>query len=73
MVKTTVYLPEALKDRVAQLARAQGRSEADVIRAALEAFTTGSSPPRPRLGLFDSGRSDLGRRADDYLDGFGRT
>jgi Arc/MetJ-type ribon-helix-helix transcriptional regulator len=53
MVKTTVYLPEALKARLEQVAQEQNRSEADVIRAALEEFTA-RERPRPRLGLFSA-------------------
>ena len=52
MRKTTVYLPQELKERLERTARTQGRSEADVIRAALEAFTAPPERPRPRLGLF---------------------
>lgn len=55
MKKTTVYLPDELKQRLERTAREQQRSEADVIRAGIEIVTT-SHPPRPRLGLFSSGR-----------------
>ncbi len=54
MVKTTVYLPEDLKARLARTAREHGRSEAEVIRLALENFTKPLEHPRPRLGLFES-------------------
>jgi len=37
MRKTSVYLPDRLKDALAAQARATGRSEAEVIRAAVEA------------------------------------
>lgn len=36
MKKTSVYLPDALKDRLAAAARASGRSEAQVLRLAVE-------------------------------------
>jgi precorrin-2/cobalt-factor-2 C20-methyltransferase len=36
MKKTSVYLPEALKDRLALLARRTGRSEAQLLRTAVE-------------------------------------
>jgi precorrin-2/cobalt-factor-2 C20-methyltransferase len=46
--KTSVYLPEALKARLTEVARATGRSEAQLIRAAVErlvvAEPTGSAP-----------------------------
>ena len=37
MRKTSVYLPDRLKEALAARARATGRSEAEVIRAAIEA------------------------------------
>jgi hypothetical protein len=73
MVKTTVYLPEALKLRVEQIARAQGRSEAEIVRTALEQFAAGQDRPRPKLPLFSSGRGDIAERVDEILaEGFGR-
>jgi Arc/MetJ-type ribon-helix-helix transcriptional regulator len=73
MVKTTVYLPESLKERVTRVAREQNRSEAEVIRVALEAFTS-NARPRPTLPLFQSvGEPDLAERVDEILaEGFGR-
>ncbi len=71
MVKTTVYLPEALKEKLGLVAAREGRSEADVIRVALELYTL--TRPRPRLPLFDSGKPDLAERVDELLaEGFGR-
>jgi hypothetical protein len=69
MVKTTVYLPEALKRRVERVARDQQRSEAEVIRAALDEFTR-KERPRPTLPLFSS----LGGPVIDFdeaMKGFG--
>jgi Arc/MetJ-type ribon-helix-helix transcriptional regulator len=72
MVKTTVYLPEILKRRLELVARSQGRSEADVIRAALDQFTA-QERPRLKLPLFSSGRGDIAERVDEILaEGFGR-
>ena len=75
MVKTTVYLPEGLKARLERLARQEGRSEADVIRTALEEYTSTRARPRPKLPLIEGGNSppDLAERFDDYfrLSGFG--
>jgi hypothetical protein len=71
MVKTTVYVPEALRQRVKRVAAQEGRSEAEVIRAALEEYTASRARPRPRLPLFESGKPDLVARLDDYLRGFG--
>jgi Ribbon-helix-helix protein, copG family len=73
MVKTTVYLPEGLKRRLQHVARVQGRSEADIIRAALDEFTAAQERPRPKLPLFSSGRGDIAERVDEILaEGFGR-
>ena len=48
MQKTSVYLPARLKEALAARAAATGRSEAEVIRAALEAEVW-SSPPTPAV------------------------
>lgn len=68
MEKTTVYLPKALKVRVAATAQARGTSEAAVIRDALDLYT---DRPRPRLPLFSSGDPTLAERVDELLEGFG--
>lgn len=65
-----MYLPEGLKRRLQHVARAQGRSEADVIRAALDEFTAAQERPRPKLPLFSS----LGEPVIDFdeaMKGFG--
>ncbi len=73
MVKTTLYLTEELKTRIERRACEQKRSEADVIRTALDAFLPPLEPPRPRLPLFDSGDPTLAERVDEILaEGFGR-
>jgi hypothetical protein len=71
MRRTTVYLPDELKTRLERAAQAKGRSEADVIREAIDRFTAGEGRPRPRLPLFESGQPDLADRADEALAGFG--
>ena len=71
MRKSTVYVPEHLKDRLASLAAASGRSEADLIREGIRLVTGEVSPPAPRLPLFESGQPDLAERVDELLDGFG--
>lgn len=40
MRKTSVYLPDALKDRLSAVARASGRSEAQLLRLAVERLVT---------------------------------
>lgn len=71
MVKTTLYLPDSLKARLERIARQEGRSEAEIVRVALEEYTAGRMRPRPRLPLFASGSPDLAERFDEHLEGFG--
>ncbi len=75
MKKTTLYLPDDLKHKVELAAKKQGRSEADVIRDAIEAAVK-SAAPRPRIPLVDRGlgASNIAERVDELLDelGFGR-
>lgn len=72
MKKTTLYLPDELKKRIEEAALEQGRSEADVIREALD---TSVQRPRaePRIPLPGVGLGDptIAERAGDLLDGFG--
>ena len=51
----------------APLARAQGTSEAEVVRGALLAATIDQAPPKPRIPLFDSGDATLAERVDEEL------
>ena len=54
MKKTSVYLPDALKDRLAAVARATGRSEAQLLRLAVERLV--ASEP--------AGNAPIARRED---------
>lgn len=69
MEKTTVYLPESLLQSVKRVAARKRVSEAAVIRAAIESYTSGVERPRPRVALYESGApiSDW----DEALRGFG--
>lgn len=71
MNKTTVYLPDELKQAVARIAIGTGRSEADVIREAIGELARTSQRPRPRGGLFASGDPSLSDSVDEALAGFG--
>jgi len=71
MRKTTVYMPEPLKARLARTAAESGRSEADLVREGIELVTARAAGVEPRLPLFASGRPDLAERADEHLAGFG--
>jgi Ribbon-helix-helix protein, copG family len=74
MVKTTIYIPAPLKERVRRMAAEESRPVAAVIRDALEAYTAAKERPRPTLPLFKSiGDRRLAERVDEILaEGFGR-
>jgi Arc/MetJ-type ribon-helix-helix transcriptional regulator len=72
MKRTTVYLPDELKAALERTAAAEGRSEAEVVRAAVAAATTAHASPAPRLPLFASRDETLAERVDEELArGFG--
>ena len=74
--RTTIYLPEGLKARLEAVARAEGRTEAEVIREALIAALDRRSPPKPRLPLVAPTGSvtNWAERVDELLEeGFGQT
>jgi hypothetical protein len=71
MQKTTVYLPDALKRRLAQAAHRGGQSEAALIRTAIERLLDAETRPSPTLPLFRSGDPTLAERVDEALSGFG--
>lgn len=71
MTKTTIYLPDDLKQAVARMAAASGRSEAEVIREAIAEQASRLNRPRPKGGLFASGDASLSARSEEALAGFG--
>ncbi len=71
MEKTTVYLSTEQKRALERAARAEGRSEADLIREGIETVTAAHSVREPTLPLFSSGDADLASRAEELLEGFG--
>lgn len=73
MVKTTVYLPESLKEALERASAREGRSEAELIREALERRVGGAPRPRPRLPLIDLALGDpaAADRVEALLDRFG--
>lgn len=76
MVKTSVYLPDELKERLAEASRASGESEATIIRSALEQWLAGMLRPRssPHWGTVDFGDPHLADKVDEILaEGFGQT
>jgi predicted transcriptional regulator len=73
MQKTTVYLDEGAYRRLKQIARQRRRSPAEMVREAVAEYTQRHASTRKArsVGAFKSGRSDLGRRAEALLEGFG--
>jgi hypothetical protein len=75
MVKTSVYLPVELKERLSAASRSSGDSEATIIRSALEQWLAGMIRPRhsPHWGTVGFADPDLADKVDDVLaDGFGQ-
>lgn len=68
MTKTTVYLDSDTVLALRQMAETQGRSQAELIRDALQAYTNGAKRPLPRgIGKYDSGETQGAERAKDFL------
>jgi hypothetical protein len=71
MHKTTIYLHEALYERIRRLADATGRTHAAVVREALEEYLGGHRVRRPRSVGLGVGAPDLSTRAEELLRGMG--
>lgn len=69
MNKTTMYLPDDLKQALSLAAERRGLSEAEVIRRALRDAVS-PEQPQPQGGLFASSEP-LAERVDELLGGFG--
>jgi len=68
MVKTTVYLDADVAIALRQLAQAEGRSQAELIREAVTRMTEAATSSRPKgIGQYRSGRSDVSARAEELL------
>ncbi len=68
MTKTTVYLDADTVLALRRMAETQGRSQAELIRDALDAYTNGARRPLPRgLGKYDSGETNGAESAKDFL------
>ncbi len=74
MIKTTVFLPEDLKASLKRMSNEEGRSEAEIIRDAIQAVVQRRKNPCPRVPLTHQGLGDpsLAERVDELLKGFGR-
>lgn len=71
MDKTTVYLPRETKRALSRMAKDQGRSEAELIRAAVGKLVAEGDRPRPTLPLFRGDDPTLAEHVDEALAGFG--
>ena len=71
--RTTVYLDAADYRRLKALARAEGRSAAELIREAVAEYTARrAAPVRPRsLAAGSSQRGDLSEAAEELLQALG--
>lgn len=64
--KTTLYLPDEMKEALEEEARRRRTSEAEVVRAALAAAL---ERPKRRFGFLDG--PPIAEHVDEYLEGFG--
>jgi hypothetical protein len=67
--RTTIYLPEDLKAELERLAKAEGRTEADLMREGIQGLVDERTRPRPSFPLFDSGGALDASRVDELLAG----
>jgi len=74
-VKTTVYLDAADYRRLKALAAADGRSAAELVRAAVSEYARSRTARRlpASLGLAASGDGTLSERTDELLKGLGES
>ncbi len=74
MRKMTIYLPDELKRRLETFARSTGRSEAAVIRDAINNATRGAAAPSPRVPLMEHGLGDatIAENAEELLERISR-
>ncbi len=68
VTKTTVYLDPDTVLALRQMAETQRRSQAELIRDALDAYTRKTKRPKiPGIGEFDSGHTDTSECAEQLL------
>ena len=70
--RTTIYLPDEMKSEIEREAARRGVTEAEVIRAAVNAHIETRSTRRPQLPVFPEGLGEeIGTRVDELLEGMG--
>jgi Ribbon-helix-helix protein, copG family len=67
MKRTTVYFPEDLRRKLAELARQTGRSQAEITRDALRAYVDRQTSPPPSFIGSGSNPDVHGADADGWL------
>jgi predicted transcriptional regulator len=68
MVKTTVYLDEGSAAALRRMAAETGRSQAEIIREAIDRTTSGLGPRRLRSAAAGHGAGEpVARRADEIV------
>ena len=67
MEKTTIYLSGELQRSLLALAKREGRSQAEIIRAAIEAYLSGRAPVRLRSIGAGSDVEVSGATSEDWL------
>ena len=68
--RTTVYLPDEMKDAIEREAARRGTTEAAVIRGAVTGLLERSEPPVPQLPVFPEGfGEDIAGRVNQLLAG----
>jgi predicted transcriptional regulator len=67
MEKTTIYLPSDLQRSLVAAAKSEGRSQADIIRSALEAYVTQRPAIRPSSIGAGSDSEVSGALSEDWL------
>lgn len=72
MKRTTVYFPDDLKQRLEEAAERESRSEASIVREAVQTALDTRDAPAPTLPLSEGwGEPTLADRVDDLLAGSG--
>ena len=71
--KTSIYLDDELDRRLTERAAEDGVTKADFIRRTLTGAVERPRRPKPSIGVYSSGRSDVSANVDRYLaeTGFG--
>jgi hypothetical protein len=74
MKKTSIYLDDVDRQRIRRMAAQQGKSQAEIIRAAIGVYEQHLAPVRnfTMMGSFEgTGRSIADRPEDELFAGFG--